>query len=214
MDAGGWEAGRRETGGVGGAMVGSDNGSALRAPLLGECVDAGKESVNANGEVVVVVGEAGEAPQRGYSQSESGGRRFAAAGQAEVNFDTPELATQSRNAFAQIHQLNRQRSEDLSRLPVSRSKRRRHEVRNPIHKKSFVARAAYSFKTDTLNFLYNVLIGLYMWPKWSWDSMKANNSLAVLSAKQGAHLSLINHQIPCPYSSGFGSSLLFRFSQT
>lgn len=165
-------------------MVGSRedrNGSALHERLLGDdYVDDAKENGGAAGglghdEVVVSVGDDGA-----FDRSASG----------RANYDTPELATASRDTFKQIHELNRPRSDDYSRRggwehAVSRSKQRRHEVRNPIHQKSFVARAAYSAKTDTLNFLYNVMIGLYMWPKWSWDAMKANKSLTVLSAKQG-----------------------------
>lgn len=182
----------------------NSNGASLHAPLLGEDVggqrekeekgDSRGENGSYHGAVVVTVGDE---DQQGYERSDSGRSVQSSSGgqgeQSEMIYDTPELATQSRNTFAQIRELSKQRSGDFLRRggeePVSRSKRRRHAVRNPIHKKSFVARAAYSFKTDTLNFLYNVLIGLYMWPKWSWDSMKANKSLTVLSVKQGAWFS-------------------------
>ncbi|KAG0624910.1 hypothetical protein M758_2G013400 [Ceratodon purpureus] len=171
-----------------GRSEGSNGSASLHAPLLGEyVVDGEREGARANGEVVVPVDDD---DRQGYERSASG----LGGGQGEemeVNYDTPELATQSRTTFEQIHDHVRQRSSDQPRtglhseMSMSRSKHRRHAVRNPIHKKSFVARAAYSFKTDTLNFLYNVLIGLYMWPKWSWDSMKSNKSLTVLSIKQG-----------------------------
>lgn len=168
------------------------NGVSLHAPLLG---DYGEENENARPnraryEVVVAVGDE---PQDGFERSVSGRteRENAEGGgeQPEVNYDTPALANQSGNTFQQIHDQNRIRFRDRSRrgLPMTRSERRGHSVRNPIHKKSFVARAAYSAKTDTLNFLYYVMIGLYMWPKWSWDAMKANTNLTVLSIKQGAH---------------------------
>lgn len=167
------------------------NGVSLHAPLLG---DYGEENENARPnraryEVVVAVGDE---PQDGFERSVSGRteRENAEGGgeQPEVNYDTPALANQSGNTFQQIHDQNRIRFRDRSRrgLPMTRSERRGHSVRNPIHKKSFVARAAYSAKTDTLNFLYYVMIGLYMWPKWSWDAMKANTNLTVLSIKQGA----------------------------
>lgn len=93
------------------------------------------------------------------------------------------LATQSRSTFQQIH-LNRSRSNNT---PRSAHKPRRYSVRNPIEKKSLVRRAAYSAKTDTWNFLYNLFIGLFMWPKWSWDAMKQNSSLTILAAKQGMY---------------------------
>lgn len=93
------------------------------------------------------------------------------------------LATQSRSTFQQIH-LNRSRSNNT---PRSGQKLRRYSVRNPIEKKSLVRRAAYSAKTDTWNFLYNLSIGLFMWPKWSWDAMKQNSSLTILAAKQGLY---------------------------
>jgi len=139
------------------------NGDGLHAPLLNDQGLAGEE-------YTVTLGDQDE--------------------QWEVNYDTPVLEAASRNTFQQIHEQNKNASSDVREgkrdLAVSRSNRRRgHTVRNPIEKKSLVARAAYSAKTDTLNFLYNVMIGLVLWPKWSWDAMKGNISLTVLSAKQG-----------------------------
>lgn len=175
------------------------NGSAtLHAPLLGDdYTDDAKENRGLHHDEVVVSVRVDE----GFDRSASVTGRRPSLGdqqeeQLEPNYDTPELETASRNTFQQIHELNRPRSNDYSHrggweLPVSRSKRRRHTIRNPIHQKSLVARAAYSAKTDTLNFLYNVLIGLYMWPKWSLDAIKANKSLTVLSAKQGVLSSIL-----------------------
>jgi len=149
-------------------MVANSQGS-LHSPLLGECNDkiqySGSTRLHLD-EVVVV--DPGDSPH-GVVPDEL-------------------LASQSRNTFQQIHALNRSRSNDFSK---SGSKRRRHSVRNPIQKKSLVARAAYSAKTDTWNFLYNLMIGLYMWPKWSWDAMKKNSNLTILAAKQGKYSTLV-----------------------
>jgi hypothetical protein len=61
----------------------------------------------------------------------------------------------------------------------------RRNLRNPIEKKSFVVRAAHSAKTNPTNFLYNVLQGVVLWPKWSWAAVSANSGLTILSLKQG-----------------------------
>jgi len=150
-------------------MVAISHGS-LNSPLLGDRNENIQNSCSAGlhrDEVVVVV----------PSESQDG------------IIPDELLANQSRNTFQQIHALNRTRSNDYSRIE---SRRKGHSIRNPIQKKSLVARAKYSAKTDTWNFLYNLMIGLFMWPKWSWDAMKKNSSLTILSVKQGGCNTLLS----------------------
>lgn len=175
-------------------MVANTVGSydSLHSPLLGDSVDRPQtfgSTGSQRGEVVVDVPSESQS-QNGIAPDEA-------------------LATQSRNTFQQLHALNRTRSSDFSR---SGSKRRRHSVRNPIQTKSLVARAAYSAKTDTWNFLYNLLIGLFMWPKWSWDAMKKNSNLTILAAKQGMYTQgIINVELTVLNLEPFHTLFMFHF---
>jgi hypothetical protein len=66
----------------------------------------------------------------------------------------------------------------------------RRSLRNPLKQKSFVVRAARSARSDPKNFLFTVLQGVILWPKWSWAAVAANSSLTILSLKQGQ-----NHRV-------------------
>lgn len=172
------------------------NGS-LRAPLLGDYaqVENHGRGTPEQYEVVVAVSEdpvenldrkpdlsRQNLSSRASSVADEGDER-----REETNLDNPGLAYQSRNMFRQIHDQHGPRSRDYSRKGVLESnlelKSGTRRIRNP--NKSFVARAAQSAKNDPRTFLYHLLTGLYMFPFWSWDAMKANKSLTILSAKQG-----------------------------
>uniref|UniRef100_A0A7I4E3F8 Aluminum-activated malate transporter n=1 Tax=Physcomitrium patens TaxID=3218 RepID=A0A7I4E3F8_PHYPA len=161
----------------------------LRTPFLENYVERTLSSGSNDSQYDDVVVAVPDEFQHVYERSASGQSATGSLSQwraqdeqLESKLDTPDLATQSRNTFQQIHELSRSRSSDRSR---GRPYHSGHSIRNPIEKKSLVRRAAYSAKTDTWNFLYNAMIGLYMWPKWSWDAMKDNSKLTILSVKQG-----------------------------
>ena len=175
------------------------NGS-LRAPLLGEYAEVEKHGSGTDQQYEVVVAVA-EDPVENFDRTPDRSRqslngRVSSVGdegdehREETNLDNPVLAFQSRNTFRQIHDQHGPHSRDYTRKGVLESnlelKSAARRLRNP--NKSFVARAAQNAKNDPRTFLYNLLTGLYMFPFWSWDAMKANKSLTVLSAKQGVWL--------------------------
>jgi hypothetical protein len=127
-----------------------------------------------------------------------------------------DLVAGNRNPFHQIqdaHASRSTRAHKFSRLHPALDAERRHEaaaatttsqhparhgsasltrrsLRNPLKQKSFVVRAARSARSDPKNFLFTVLQGVILWPKWSWAAVAANSSLTILSFKQGQ-----NHQV-------------------
>lgn len=189
----------------------------LRTPFLENYVERTLSSGSNDSQYDDVVVAVPDEFQHVYERSASGQSATGSLSQwraqdeqLESKLDTPDLATQSRNTFQQIHELSRSRSSDRSR---GRPYHSGHSIRNPIEKKSLVRRAAYSAKTDTWNFLYNAMIGLYMWPKWSWDAMKDNSKLTILSVKQGSYFLVVKRKLFInPPSSGLESDHLALFS--
>jgi hypothetical protein len=137
-----------------------------------------------------------------------------------------DLVAGNRNPFHQIQDAHASRStrgHKFSRLHPAIDAERRHEaaaatttsqhparhgsgssttrsLRNPLKQKSFVVRAARSARSDPKNFLFTVLQGVILWPKWSWAAVASNSSLTILSLKQGflAGLASILCVIPFP----------------
>ncbi len=184
-------------------MVASkESDGSLHVPLLENQYDDRTHPYYANGmqedEFVLPVEENFHTIAVGRSKSalQSGGKHHMTNKSEQLESEAQHFAGGSGNPFEQVqtaaHILRARdyppHSCDGDHHQAASHRRHgvsRRNLRNPIEKKSFVVRAAHSAKTNPTNFLYNVLQGLVLWPKWSWAAVSANSGLTILSLKQG-----------------------------